>query len=517
MDENLSKRGGVAACIEYPVKTKRGIMNELLEIHQAARTAISTGNDESRKLIVSMDVILKDVEKSEMGEFFASRLLTPFKIHTGEDTIKNLAQKYLERTILEIIYDTVNDYGMGVFRMSFLPQYFLYKKIKARVSLYPPASRIYWWVNESSGELFRKVLRNVEEELDNLCQEGLLIKSGEGYYSINQEVAKKLDMGKPGASLSGLRIDSRITNLFKTGRIGIMSPMLLISETVNMPIDEQSIDPDQYIFINTSTGSWPLSSNQDVYELINNYIQGTSEKIEITKTGSLFNSTYVAVVQRDSEAAKRFFIKRYESWTDVKWVVAKIWAMHLRNFYYSASMRLGNELFYLSYLKEHRFNVPNIIHVDWERKIIIEEAIDGVDLIRVWTKKQTKSPEDASRTCGETLAKIHRKGVVIGDCKPDNFVMDNSGDAWIVDLEQASFRGDQSWDVAECILYMGHYIDGEELENYTSSFISGYLKFGDQRTVEKALDPRYQFVMMPWTPIWSQLRAVETVRRVLKS
>ncbi|MEM4449557.1 MAG: lipopolysaccharide kinase InaA family protein [Nitrososphaerota archaeon] len=513
----MTKKENIVACIEYPVKTRRGIRNELLEIHQAPKTEISTIEDEkSRKLVVSLDVVSKDVEKSEMGEFFASRLLTPFNTRQGEDRIKNLMQKYLKRTILEIIYDAINDYGMGVFRMSFLPEYFLFKKIKARVTLYPPASRIYWWISEASSGLLKKVLRNVEEGLENLCHDGLLTKSDKGY-SVNQEVAKRLDMNRLGGALSGIKADSRITHLFKTGKIGVMSPMLLISETVDTPLDEQPIDPDQYVLISTSSGTWALASNQDIQDVLTSYIREGYEKIEITKTGSLFNSTFIAVLRRDSEPARRFFIKRYESWTDVKWVVAKIWAMHLRNFFYSASMRLGNELFFLSYLRENGFNVPYIIHVDWERKIIIEESIDGMDLIRVWTKKQNVKPEEASHRCGETLAKIHRAGIVIGDCKPDNFIIDKNGEVCIVDLEQASFRGDQSWDIAECILYMGHYIDGEELESYTASFVSGYLKAGDQRIVEKALDPRYQFVMMPWTPIWNQMKAVETIRRILKS
>jgi len=514
----LRTRGGVVASIEYPVKTRRGIKNELLEIHQGSRIAISrTGDEEPARIIVGLEPMTKDVEKSSMGEFFASRLLTPYKTLSGEEHVKDLAQKYLRRTIREIIYDAFIDYGMGVFKMRFLPEYFLFKKIKARTSLYPPAYRIYWWINDGSSSLLRVVLRRVEYELESLCNEGLLIKSSDGYYSVNQDVAKSLDLSSIDKAIPSLKINSRITSIFKAGKLGITSPMLLISETVDMPAGDQSPDPDEYAYIVTSAGVKSIASNQDLYELISYYSGGSDGEIEIMKRGSLFNSTYMATIRRDSEPAASFFIKRYESWTDVKWVAAKIWTMHLRNFYYSASLRLGNELFFLSYLREQGFSVPSVIHVDWERKIIIEEAIDGEDLTRTWVKKsKTENLVEVTRTCGETLANIHRHGVVIGDCKPDNFIIDKKDNVWIVDLEQASMRGDQSWDLAECILYMGHYIDGKELEDYASSFISGYLSAGDQKTVEKALDPRYQFVMLPWTPIWSQLRAVEAIRRMLR-
>ena len=513
----MKMREGIVACIEYPVKTRRGIKNELLEIHQKPRIAISTTDDDgSRRIIVGLNLMVRDIEKSDMGEFFASRLLTPYETHSGEEEVKTLTQKYIRRTIREIVYDAVSDYGLGVFNMRFLPQYFLYKKIKARISLYPPAYRIYWWVTVESSDLLRAVLKRVENELQALCKEGLLTRSVDGYYSVNREVAKSLDLSSLDKSLPSLKINPRITSLFKAGKIGLMSPLLLISETVDLPIEDQPLDPDEYAYITTSTGIHSLASSQDIYEFVSNYSGMRSEKIKITKRGALFNSTYVAFVRKDSEPAASLFIKRYESWTDVKWVVAKIWTMHLRNFYYSASVRLGNELFFLSYLRERGFNVPNVIHVDWERKIIVEEAIDGVDLTYSWVKKSREDLEEVTRTCGATLARIHKCGVVIGDCKPDNFIIDRDGKVWVVDLEQASLRGDQSWDLAECVLYMGHYLDGSELEEYVKSLISGYLSEGDQKTVEKALDPRYQLVMLPWTPIWNQLRVVEAVKNLLK-
>ncbi len=512
----MSESGPALVLIEYPVKTREGIKNELLEARQGVRIATTTSEDEaSKKIIVGLEAMRRDVEKSESGEYFASRLLTPFKVRLGEDQIMILAEKYIRRTILEIIYDAFSDYGMGVFRIRFLPEYFLLKKIKARVSFYPPAQRIYWWAADSSSNLLGAVLRRVESELDKLSSEGFLFKDGR-YYMINQEVARDLDSNFPWRSARSIKIDSRIANLFRTGKIGIISPLLLISDMVDIPVEDKPLDPEQYAYVKTSGGTNTLAMNQDVYDILNSYVMHEGGEITLTKTGSIFNSTYMAVVKRDSETSTRLFIKRYESWTDVKWVAAKLWAMHLRNFYYSASMRLGNELFYLNYLKEQGLNVPNIIHVDWERKIIIEEAIAGIDLTQLWTKKQVSDLTSLTKLCGETLAKIHRERVIIGDCKPDNFIIDKNGNVWIVDLEQASFKGDPSWDIAECVLYMAHYLDGEMLENYASALVSGYLSRGDRKIVEKALDPRYQLVMMPWAPLWRQLRAVETVRKILE-
>jgi hypothetical protein len=68
----------------------------LLEIHQKPRIAISTTDDDgSRRIIVGLNLMLRDIEKSDMGEFFASRLLTPYETHSGEEEVKTLTQKYI--------------------------------------------------------------------------------------------------------------------------------------------------------------------------------------------------------------------------------------------------------------------------------------------------------------------------------------------------------------------------------------------------------------------------------------
>ncbi len=102
------------------------------------------------------------------------------------------------------------------------------------------------------------------------------------------------------------------------------------------------------------------------------------------------------------------------------------------------------------------------------------------------------------------MAVLHSFDVTIGDTKPENILLSNSGDVYILDLEQAKKGGDMSWDVAEFLFYSGHYglTLNKGIRSITEDFLRGYLEMnGHPQVLIKAASLPYLKVFSFWTPL----------------
>jgi hypothetical protein len=75
---------------------------------------------------------------------------------------------------------------------------------------------------------------------------------------------------------------------------------------------------------------------------------------------------------------------------------------------------------------------------------------------------------------------------------------------FLLDLEQASRKGNKTWDVAEFLYFSGHYSPAMSPTTpaiiIAKSFIEGYLQAGgDKKTVIRAASPRYTKVFAVFT------------------
>lgn len=104
---------------------------------------------------------------------------------------------------------------------------------------------------------------------------------------------------------------------------------------------------------------------------------------------------------------------------------------------------------------------------------------------------------------GDTYARVHALNVMLGDTKPENLMLSNQGELFLLDFEQASRNGDKSWDVACFLYYCGHYMPlNAELkaEALAKAFISGYLEAGgDAKVIKCAGINRYTRVFSIFT------------------
>ena len=150
-------------------------------------------------------------------------------------------------------------------------------------------------------------------------------------------------------------------------------------------------------------------------------------------------------------------------------------------------------------LKRHGIPVPDVIHVDLERKALVKEYIDGEPL-SAYIKEFFKGSDDNPRTyisqAAEIIAKAHSINVTLGDCKPDNFVVSRDYRVFFVDLEQASKGGERAWDVAEFLYFSCHHAHPttplERVSEFVRVFAKSYLSSGgDVKALRKAAGVRF--------------------------
>ncbi|MGC9346000.1 MAG: hypothetical protein ACP5ER_04325, partial [Candidatus Bathyarchaeales archaeon] len=102
------------------------------------------------------------------------------------------------------------------------------------------------------------------------------------------------------------------------------------------------------------------------------------------------------------------------------------------------------------------------------------------------------------------FAEVHALGIALGDTKPENVMVGENGEIYLLDFEQASRKGDKVWDIAEFLYYAGHYVPPfvgmRSVELITKAFIEGYLRAGgDVKLVKKAGNPKYTKVFSIFT------------------
>ena len=89
------------------------------------------------------------------------------------------------------------------------------------------------------------------------------------------------------------------------------------------------------------------------------------------------------------------------------------------------------------------------------------------------------------------MARVHSRGVALGDTKPSNVVIAAEG-LFLTDLEQAMAGGDQAWDVAEFLYYTAKLSTKEEaMRRVARLFLDSYSKAGEHSVIARAKGAKY--------------------------
>jgi tRNA A-37 threonylcarbamoyl transferase component Bud32 len=215
--------------------------------------------------------------------------------------------------------------------------------------------------------------------------------------------------------------------------------------------------------------------------------------MEVKPIGGVLNDVYLLTFERDHEAQK-IVVKRFRNWATIKWFPLTLWSLGTKSFAVLGRTRLEREYAISQFLHSKGIIVPKMLYASPQERLIFKEFVEGENFGEIVKemlsgKRETLAEVGLIREVGRKIAEIHRIGVSLGDCKPENILVTTNKELCFVDLEQATRDGDQSWDVAEFLYYSGHYVPpistSDTAELVTREFIEGYLEAGGKKEIIK--------------------------------
>lgn len=467
--------------------------------------------NEVRYLLVEKELIDSDIRKGSLGDFLTDKLLYPYSALRNTEYLDQLALQLRTRIIHEQIQDLVFEYGEMSRGLVINPEYFALARMRTRARIFTPSMGDYLRlldppVREANIATLRAAFMEafqglrgkvVELEADNI----LLLEAA---------IDENLKNRASGQVVNILKQSQKAFYSYLTkGRTIFPSLDLLTRElyepfrlmTNPDPVRRNPEDPKNFLYLKTTTGLVSVNEQSSLEETVSRI--RPSRAITIVPLAGVLNEVFLVTSGRD-----QFVAKKFTDWHGFKWFTLNLVSFGSKLFSVSGKARMTNEYGINRYLAKRRLNVPEIVHVSMNERILLEDYIPGEPMNQSITRMVNQTVLEASEIhiaelLGETLAKIHEIGVSIGDSKPENFVSSN-GIIFTVDLEQAGKNGDYAWDIAELLYYSGHYCRSAAptggLVEMMKAFLRGYQKRGDEAELRKAAGVRYAKVFSIWTP-----------------
>ena len=271
------------------------------------------------------------------------------------------------------------------------------------------------------------------------------------------------------------------------------------------------VDPQKYVFVPTAEGLVSLADRVDIKTFARKiFLNDKDAAIKVERVGGVLNDVYL-IKAHSNGIEKKVLVKRFKDWSGFKWFPLTLWSLGARNFTVLGRYRLESECAMSELLRCEGFNVPKVLHVSHNERLVFMEYIEGENLSSAIkriaaAKNKEKIQQDLAKivSVGEAFARIHALNFALGDTKPENVIVDPADKIYLLDFEQASRDGDKVWDVAEFLYYSGHYLpplnSNGKAESIARAFIEGYLKAGgDADTIQNAGTPKYTRVFSVFT------------------
>lgn len=467
-------------------------------------------------IFVGEQELLEDCSEEKLGGSAAGTFLLPYTSIISADFLQEAEVIFKRHVILEALQNLILEHKLASARLLIDPKFFLYDKLKRLSTVYPPIRPyIEASLKGSLKRFLKNTLQGFEKALDLLVEEGVVIRKGEGY-SPTEKFMKEILSKKTIYTKFSSELEHAFRLYLSTG---LSSPLDSIKDLRLDPSMLKPVkipEPSGMIRIETSLGPQPLFIDLGIKQFIEMIYGVKGDEVELRKTAGVLNSAYVARFKLDDEELN-IFVKKYLNWTDFKWFVAWLWAVGVKNFSLLASFRLSNEIYFANKLLELGFNVPEILHVNWPKKMLFRKFVEGRNFVNILTSSiKVEELKEKSRRVGQLLGRLHQNGISMGDCNPFNIIFSSDGEIYLVDLEQCSYEGPFSWDLTEMLFYACHYLNVDLAEKFGCSLVEGYLEEGRVEDVMESMDPKYSRIFFPLTPPWIQTRIREAIMRKIK-
>jgi len=477
------------------------------------------GNINLFVLAVDQRAFERDVERGGLGEFVACRIIFPYEPLFNEDYLRRQEVKAKKRIIWELLEGIVLEFPELSSELFIKKEYFMHETMMQRAKLFPTAA--YSFLRMLASDVGERdvnvIMEGYMKALEELAEENWITLNN-GHITISRnftDCVKKRRVKIPVLlrSVQKAAFFHVLSFLPK-----VMSPFTQYQEnlgkTRELPLDESLAtrleDPKKFLLVSTPLGPVTLSDETTIEDFVRKSVPGGKVvDMKIEGLGGVLNDVYLLTLHREGEK-QRVVVKKFRNWWGFKWFPLALWALGTQSFAVLGRSRLEREYAINRLLHKGGVCVPKILYISPKERLIFREFVEGENLVGVIRRvisTRGKAAADVAlvREAGKTIASAHKLGVTIGDCKPENVIVTRDGRTCIVDLEQASRDGNQTWDVAEFLYYSGHYafptVSTHSVELITREFINGYLEAGGKREiVGEAGSPRYTKVFSVFTP-----------------
>ena len=483
-------------------------------------------------LAVDQWIFERDIDIGLLGEAIASKLIFPHSPLYGKTYLESKEVALKKRLILELLQNLASNFPELTSRIQIKPQYFMYEVLLNRIRVFPLLAY-------DAADLINGLKLNEAENLSSY-NKALKQLEAEDKISFSNEyvkMSKRLLVDCQDPRIKLVNMSKNAPRAIFTSIFGTFPQLInIISQSTEEFVKSQKInwrkqqvqpylfvDPQKYVFIQTSTGLLSLSDKIDIKGFAQKMLLNPSDDIEVEPIGGMLNDVYLIKARRNGVETK-VLAKRFKDWSGFKWFPLTVWSLGARPFAITAQARLAKECAVSEFLYNEGFNVPKILHVSNAERLVFMEYIEGESLSQAIKRiaaaaENQKFDSELARLekAGEILANVHAHNIVLGDTKPENMLVKPDGTIYMIDFEQATqdAKGDKAWDVAVFLYYSGHYLQPlsgiGKAEAIAKAFINGYLKAGGGADViRKAGTPKYRRVFGIFT-MWNIISAIANV------
>lgn len=472
-------------------------------------------------LVTNRETFERDVNKGGLGEFLAEKIMYPYKPILNEEYLRRQEVKVKKRIICQILENLVLEYPELSYELFIKVEYFMYEAMRRRARLFPHVT--YGYLNMLRQNLKKKNVNSMMEgyikALDELSKENLISVSNE-YIVITPNFIKTIKSKKPRIPVflkSFQRIDTRaifrLFKLFPRIAFSLIREKDLFTKAhqgteAKAPVLELE-DPKRCLLVSTSIGFATISEKTKIEDFVKKTAPNENlSSIKTEELGGVFNDVYLLTFKKNHQR-QRVVVKKFRDWHGFKWFPLALWALGAQTFAVLGQSRMEREYSINQFLHEHGLHVPKVLYVSPKERLIFEDYVEGENLVEIVKRivsLKGRAVKEATiiKEIGRKMAEVHKLGVVLGDCKPENIIVTKDEKIFFVDLEQATRNDNQAWDIAEFIYYSGHYVSPlsytDAADLIAKNLIGGYLESGGKKgTVRKAATARYTKVFSIFT------------------
>lgn len=453
-------------------------------------------------LIVSETLLDGDAKTSSLGEFVVGRFLNIYEPIYNPELFKKVEIEYKKRVLTEALLELSSDYGDFSKHLIIPYDYFLFDKLKKRSAVYPPA--VYSYVQTYTCPLASEN-RAFSVDGFKVAAEALAPR---GFLTVETSSVRLHPERLRGDAFTKVQQIFNLTTRGVTqyavhgyaGRVGLS----VFRSEAESKLKRMREKPEPLPELERPRGLLSLEEGtiiSDASRLQSELARkvGLSDfHVQDKLIGDPYSTTRVLMFRGEGRE-ESLVVKNFSDVRSLKWAVLGLWAAAASRFSMTPMARLEREYAMTRTLRAGGVNVPRIMAVAPDERILVKEFIGGPTLASVIDNVLAGDREglQSVSSYGRLLAQVHSAGLALGDAKASNVVVSPRG-LFLTDLEQAVPGGDEAWDIAEFLYYTAKLSAKEgPMKLVAGAFLSAYRAVRTGEAVAKAHNAKY---LRPFQP-----------------